>query len=774
MSHIIQDLDVVKVLNLMDTTSTTKYWFTINKNQCSYLQYYKEIIIINPPRRIYELPDGIKLIPADNFIRRISNDNFHQNHGDSYEYIQQIPDVPVEHTNTHMNPPTDQDRHIQAVLRNLEKIKIDLINMKHKVPVWEASMLEREDDTEGKFSMKGLVKGTKQLNKTNSTVYSFSKISDVSEDLLSVHSVHVITGRKLLSIEETDVDNEDGDDLNSENSDIGYEGNIETIDEKRDMKDSFEIHQEQNNEPKESNEGSAEPKLTQIKSTIDCKPQEGKVPSSNEQKGTVTEKKHNQGNEDVGEEFLEENENHDDDHENYDYGADSDDSYDVVDDEDEDDDYSDDTLEEPDILDIYDSILNSSATIEVKLNHTNQLLAQILDTETAGEDETELFEEILVSSYYFIRFISEEYRNESSYDKLLNETSSRFFFAAGKVFPVFKSFVYFTQRSWDPFIRFTEQGDLYNTKHVFYSLTNDFMINYHYAAEILKIILKRKNENEIILTAEAAAKVNAMKDFNVEVLQFKRQLESKKDKDSFLHDYSQEEEEDEYAKFLLESDYEDYEDYDEIREPRELEPNDMETEEDSDDYRVSFQLRSLLSIEEEFCTKDDPDSTEKEKNNFKADPDDEFVIKDEKVVVKKPNESTEENEVERDNAKTDNLKDHFSDPAFISMRTTTKKPIKSTDKKMSNKPSLFDRCMKLLRDFEENKERQKKLQKAKKGNVRTEKEKLALVRQFVEGSKATQMLFERYQAIEAELQTAEYSDRLKSIHIQYARVADPE
>ena len=439
---------------------------------------------------------------------------------------------------------------------------------------------------------------------------------------------------------------------------------------------------------------------------------------------------------------------------------------DADDNEEETDDYEEDTydIEEDDIdneevdkkdnnvVDIevqkLEDILESDASSTRKRSISRHYMEKIIEGTIASNSY--LAEEIIMTIYYYL-FFTDDHQGDNTIpeevlkssidedeayieeadeftvddsepvEEIVTKTSEELFEeGANKVFPLYASFKFYAQESLNAFeaLHVVMTNDASDEKPGFFKATNDFMISYHYASEILKIIEEKKNENLDTLVEDLATNVKGMLPMNEEVKKFKLSM-AHRAKLNALH--NQQYEDEDYEDAVMDN----------------AAAGDISADESKSE---TFRKRNLLSIEEESCSKDDPDCSEHKVN----------LYKEELNIVKDYEPMSQENSVIT-------AEGHFDDE--VSSLGIKKNPEDRPKKKKDRLNNILEQCQGMFNDLEKNDKARKKLMKYKDSAPKNDREKMKVVAKFVERSKGNAKLMERYTRLNEAYKASDHNDR---------------
>lgn len=713
-----QKSDELADLIYQNMESANIYWFSNNRLQCSYLQYYKNKIILDPEPPLSILQRDIRFLgvnygqilnpdlPARELYRDVKL--LGVNHGPVIRL--RTPD-----TSELSDIETDLDKLRNEVQSRFEELNEKLILFKIKQRV---QGLDNEDSSKlGKLGLKVV----DNVNNLNNKIIKITEVQQTNKNYEPFPSIkerkETLPGRKLLSF----------DDIEDLNMDLMEEENLaySTVDDDETKK---EINN-QNTKADSAVKAVEHPSNQKDLESADVLETEDK--SIDTVKDTADDKDHDTSEkEDPDKSDEEDLEESDDDLEAYDKDViASNEDLEASDEDleayDEDLEASDEDLEISDEEDLeseeedldwnavenLERFLKSPVKTEEKFKEINKYTSEIMET-NLNELSKEFYEEIVFTIFDFLYF-SDTLNFHIDYQ---NEALGNFELAAQKVAPLYKSLSHFTDQYVASFDNFTSKDLFQGNASILVAETNTFILNYHYAGEVLRIIEINNNSFLSALSEHLGESFVALDGFYTELLQMVERIQRNKDR-QYLHD-----EDYEYSNVenLEEEGIEEY-----------ITEDDLEIQDvDNEVFKMAFNPRKLLSVDEETCSKDDPDCNAAHHNSFT-----EGLNKDSSVDEPGAEETKSESDIDH---KQENKDEHIND-------------------EISVQSSLVERCQK----FQIEVSASKKVLKKKLKDPKSKREELNRLRTAMKELKVTMHLLQTYQKLAIDMTNANQNDRSK-------------
>ena len=710
-----QNSDEMADLIYQNMESAKIYWFSNNRFQCSYLQYYKNKIILDPESPLSILQRDIRflginygqILNPDLPTRKLHRDVklLGVNHG------------PVIRLDTPDNSElsdieTDLDKLRNEVQSRFEELNEKLILFRIKQRV---QGIDNEDNSKlGKL-------GIKVVDDVNNLSKKIIKITEVQQTIKSSEPLapikerkETLPGRKLLSFgdiedlnmdltEEENLANSIEDDdktkkeINNQNSMFDSAVDLESA-------DILETEDQSIDTLKDTEDD--KDRETSVKEYLDTLDVEDLEASDDDLEASdedleVSDEELEASDEDL-EASDEDLEVSDEDLEAYDEDLEVSDEEDLKSDKDN---------LDWDAVENLERFLKSPVKTEEKILEINKYTSEIMETKL-NELSKEFYEEIVFTIFDFLYF-SDTLNFDIDYQ---NEALSNFELAAQKVAPLYKSLSLFTDQYLASFYNFTNKDLFQGNTSILFAETNTFILNYHYAGEVLRIIEIKNNSFLSALSEHLGESFVALDGFYTELLQMIERVQRNKDR-QYLH-------------------YEDYE-YSNVENLEEEEIEEYITEEDfeiqevdNEVYNMAFNPRKLLSVDEETCSKDDPDCNAVHHNSFT-----ESLNKDSSIDEPGAEETNSESDIEHE---VKNKDEHINDEITVHS-------------------SLVERCQK----FQIEVSASKKVLKKKQKNPKSKREELDRLRTAMQELKTTMGLLQTYQKLAIDMTNANQNDRLK-------------
>ena len=719
-----QKSDEMADLIYQNMESAKIYWFSNNRFQCSYLQYYKNKIILDPESPLSILQRDIRflginygqILNPDLPTRKLHRDVklLGVNHG------------PVIRLDTPDNSElsdieTDLDKLRNEVQSRFEELNEKLILFRIKQRV---QGIDNEDNSKlGKLGIK-VVDDVNNLNKKIIKITEVQQTIKSSEPLAPIKErKETLPGRKLLSfgdIEDLNMDLTEEENL--ANSIVDDDETKKEINNQNSMSDSAlkAVEHPSNKKDLESADilETEDQSIDTLKDTADDKARETSVKEDLD----TLDVEDLEASDDCLEASDEDLEASDEQLEASDEDLEaSDEDLEVSDEDleayDEDLEVSDEENLESDKDDLdWDAVenlerfLKSPVKTEEKFIEINKYTSEIMETKL-NELSKEFYEEIVFTIFDFLYF-SDTLNFDIDYQ---NEALSNFELAAQKVAPLYKSLSLFTDQYLASFYNFTNKDLFQGNTSILFAETNTFILNYHYAGEVLRIIEIKNNSFLSALSEHLGESFVALDGFYTELLQMIERVQRNKDR-QYLHyeDY-------EYSNVEnLEEEIEEY-----------ITEEDLEIQEvDNEVYNMAFNPRKLLSVDEETCSKDDPDCNAVHHNSFT-----ESLNKDSSIDEPGAEETKSESDIEHEE---ENKDEHINDEITV-------------------QSSLVERCQK----FQIEVSASKKVLKKKQKNPKSKREELDRLRTAMQELKTTMGLLQTYQKLAIDMTNANQNDRSK-------------
>jgi len=719
-----QKSDEMADLIYQNMESAKIYWFSNNRFQCSYLQYYKNKIILDPESPLSILQRDIRflginygqILNPDLPTRKLHRDVklLGVNHG------------PVIRLDTLDNRElsdieTDLDKLRNEVQSRFEELNEKLILFRIKQRV---QGIDNEDNSKlGKSGIK-VVDDVNNLNKKIIKITEVQQTIKSSEPLAPIKErKETLPGRKLLSfgdIEDLNMDLTEEENL--ANSIVDDDETKKEINNQNSMSDSAlkAVEHPSNKKDLESADilETEDQRIDTLKDTADDKDRETSVKEdldtldvedleasddgleASDEDLEASDKELEASDEDL-EASDEDLEVSDEDLEAYDEDLEVSDEENLESDKDD---------LDWDAVENLERFLKSPVKTEEKFIEINKYTSEIMETKL-NELSKEFYEEIVFTIFDFLYF-SDTLNFDIDYQ---NEALSNFELAAQKVAPLYKSLSLFTDQYLASFYNFTNKDLFQGNTSILFAETNTFILNYHYAGEVLRIIEIKNNSFLFALSEHLGESFVALDGFYTELLQMIERVQRNKDR-QYLHyeDY-------EYSNVEnLEEEIEEY-----------ITEEDLEIQEvDNEVYNMAFNPRKLLSVDEETCSKDDPDCNAVHHNSFT-----ESLNKDSSIDEPGAEQTKSESDIEHEE---ENKDEHINDEITV-------------------QSSLVERCQK----FQIEVSASKKVLKKKQKNPKSKREELDRLRTAMQELKTTMGLLQTYQKLAIDMTNANHNDRSK-------------
>ena len=698
-----QKSDEMADLIYQNMESAKIYWFSNNRFQCSYLQYYKNKIILDPESPLSILQRDIRflginygqILNPDLPTRKLHRDVklLGVNHG------------PVIRLDTPDNSElsdieTDLDKLRNEVQSRFEELNEKLILFRIKQRV---QGIDNEDNSKlGKLGIK-VVDDVNNLNKKIIKITEVQQTIKSSEPLAPIKErKETLPGRKLLSfgdIEDLNMDLTEEENL--ANSIVDDDETKKEINNQNSMSDSAlkAVEHPSNKKDLESADilETEDQSIDTLKDTADDKARETSVKEDLDTLDVEDLEASDDGLE-ASDEDLEVS---DEDLEAYDEDLEVSDEENLESDKDD---------LDWDAVENLERFLKSPVKTEEKFIEINKYTSEIMETKL-NELSKEFYEEIVFTIFDFLYF-SDTLNFDIDYQ---NEALSNFELAAQKVAPLYKSLSLFTDQYLASFYNFTNKDLFQGNTSILFAETNTFILNYHYAGEVLRIIEIKNNSFLSALSEHLGESFVALDGFYTELLQMIERVQRNKDR-QYLHyeDY-------EYSNVEnLEEEIEEY-----------ITEEDLEIQEvDNEVYNMAFNPRKLLSVDEETCSKDDPDCNAVHHNSFT-----ESLNKDSSIDEPGAEETKSKSDIEHEE---ENKDEHINDEITV-------------------QSSLVERCQK----FQIEVSASKKVLKKKQKNPKSKREELDRLRTAMQELKTTMGLLQTYQKLAIDMTNANQNDRSK-------------